>query len=190
MARMMIMMMLFMMVAIMVAAPAAYAASYTVGDGSGWDTGISYSDWVGSKTFTVGDTLVFNYELNHAVDQVSATDYESCSSASPIKSYSGGTTTVTLSTTGSWYFICPTPGHCTNKQALSITVTEETTPSPPDSTTASPPPPTTETTTSPPPPSTATSSPPPPAGKAGGLVVSGLSSLVGVLVVFLMSVSL
>ncbi|MBA0866013.1 hypothetical protein Goshw_017262, partial [Gossypium schwendimanii] len=33
------------------------AAVYTVGDTSGWTTGIDYSTWTQGKTFKVGDTL-------------------------------------------------------------------------------------------------------------------------------------
>lgn len=35
----------------------SFAAVYTVGDTSGWTTGIDYSTWTQGKTFKVGDTL-------------------------------------------------------------------------------------------------------------------------------------
>ncbi|KAL5211749.1 hypothetical protein ABZP36_022596 [Zizania latifolia] len=38
-------------------APAAAATSYTVGDSSGWTTGVDYTRWAGSKSFKVGDSL-------------------------------------------------------------------------------------------------------------------------------------
>uniref|UniRef100_A0A7N0V5B0 Phytocyanin domain-containing protein n=1 Tax=Kalanchoe fedtschenkoi TaxID=63787 RepID=A0A7N0V5B0_KALFE len=179
-------MLLFLAVALVVAAPAADAASHTVGGDSGWDTGVSYTEWAAGETFTVGDTLEFNYLTNHAVDQVSATDYASCATGSPLKSYRGGKTTVTLSTAGAWYFICPTSNHCSSGQALSVTVEAATTP-PPPGVTASPPPP--GAATSPPPPvGSATSPPPPPAGSgAGSLVGNRLSSsLIGAVLVVLM----
>jgi hypothetical protein len=38
------------------ASPAA-ATSYTVGDGSGWTTGVDYATWAASKNFKDGDNL-------------------------------------------------------------------------------------------------------------------------------------
>jgi hypothetical protein len=35
----------------------AAATSYTVGDGSGWTTGVDYTSWAASKNFKVGDNL-------------------------------------------------------------------------------------------------------------------------------------
>ena len=33
------------------------ASTYTVGDGSGWTTGVDYTSWAASKNFKVGDNL-------------------------------------------------------------------------------------------------------------------------------------
>ena len=35
----------------------AAASTYTVGDGSGWTTGVDYTSWAASKNFKVGDNL-------------------------------------------------------------------------------------------------------------------------------------
>ena len=35
----------------------AAASTYTVGDGSGWTTGVDYTSWAASKSFKVGDNL-------------------------------------------------------------------------------------------------------------------------------------
>lgn len=35
----------------------AAATSYTVGDGSGWTTGVDYTTWVASKNIKIGDNL-------------------------------------------------------------------------------------------------------------------------------------
>jgi hypothetical protein len=43
----------------------AAATSYTVGDGSGWTTGVDYTSWAASKNFKVGDNLG-TYALPHA----------------------------------------------------------------------------------------------------------------------------
>ena len=39
-----------------VAAP-AHAKDYTVGDSSGWTSGVDYTTWASGKTFAVGDNL-------------------------------------------------------------------------------------------------------------------------------------
>ena len=38
-------------------ASTAAATTYTVGDGSGWTTGVDYTTWAGSKNFKDGDSL-------------------------------------------------------------------------------------------------------------------------------------
>ncbi|KAL5212794.1 hypothetical protein ABZP36_023641 [Zizania latifolia] len=35
----------------------AYAVDYTVGDSSGWASGVDYDTWANGKTFNVGDSL-------------------------------------------------------------------------------------------------------------------------------------
>jgi hypothetical protein len=42
---------------VLAAAAQAYAKDYTVGDSSGWASGVDYSTWASDKTFNVGDTL-------------------------------------------------------------------------------------------------------------------------------------
>jgi hypothetical protein len=47
------------LVAVLLAAAAAPASAkdYTVGDSSGWTTGVDYTAWARGKTFNIGDTL-------------------------------------------------------------------------------------------------------------------------------------
>lgn len=40
-----------------VAAAPAHATDYTVGDSSGWSSGVDYTTWASGKTFAVGDNL-------------------------------------------------------------------------------------------------------------------------------------
>nr|KJB59903.1 hypothetical protein B456_009G280000 [Gossypium raimondii] len=87
------------------------AAVYTVGDTSGWTTGIDYSTWTQGKTFKVGDTLVFKYPTFHTVDEVSSSDYSTCTVGNAIRSDNSGSTTVTLKAAGTHYFICGVVGH-------------------------------------------------------------------------------
>ncbi|XP_075516056.1 chemocyanin-like [Primulina tabacum] len=128
------------------------AAIYTVGDSSGWSMGGGYGSWASDKTFTVGDTLVFNYASGHTVDEVSTNDYKTCTTGNAITTDSSGATTITLNTAGPHYFICGIPGHCGGGMKLMVNVvaasggdsSSRTTTSPPTitsppSTTAAPP---------------------------------------------------
>ncbi|XP_022937317.1 blue copper protein-like [Cucurbita moschata] len=98
------------------------ATVYTVGDTSGWSLGVDYGTWASAKNFVVGDKLAFNYAGGHTVDEVSASDYKACSAGSSITSDSSGSTTITLKTAGTHYFICSSMGHCDGGMKLSVTV--------------------------------------------------------------------
>ncbi|EOA35793.1 hypothetical protein CARUB_v10021025mg [Capsella rubella] len=86
-----------------------------------WSLGKDYSLATG-KPFAVGDTIVFNYGAGHTVDEVSESDYKSCTLGNSISSDSSGTTSIALKTSGPHYFICGIPGHCTGGMKLSVTV--------------------------------------------------------------------
>jgi hypothetical protein len=64
----------------------------------------------------------FKYSPSHDVAEVSKADYDACSGANPIKSYTGGATTVKLTTPGKRYFICSVTGHCSAGMKLEVTV--------------------------------------------------------------------
>nr|XP_034891944.1 blue copper protein-like [Populus alba] len=98
------------------------AKDYTVGDTSGWAIGMDYSTWTSGKTFSVGDSLVFNYGGGHTVDEVRASDYSTCTTGNSITSDSSGATTIALKTAGTHYFICGVPGHCGSGMKVSVTV--------------------------------------------------------------------
>lgn len=100
------------------------ATVYTVGDSAGWALGVDYDTWASSKTFTVGDSLKFNYPSGHSVDEVSASDYGTCTIGNAITSDSTGTTTISLKAAGTHYFICGVVGHCGGGMKLSVKVTE------------------------------------------------------------------
>ncbi|KAB2595347.1 uclacyanin-3 [Pyrus ussuriensis x Pyrus communis] len=166
---------------LLLAAPTVYGVQHIVGDTSGWSTSVDYDSWAASNTFTVGDTLVFNYGSSHKVDIVNQADYASCSSSNSLKTYDDGATTITLSQPGPAYFICPSAGHCANGMKLSVNVVAAGTPSGTPSTT----PPSTPTTPgsnpSPPPP------PPPPKGAANSLDMNmlGFPLVLATLVAFM-----
>ncbi|GMI82816.1 hypothetical protein HRI_001950900 [Hibiscus trionum] len=98
------------------------AKDYTVGDASGWTTGVDYSTWTSGKTFKVGDSLVFNYPSSHTVDEVSSSDYSTCTVGNAITTDNSGATTVALKKAGTHYFICGVVGHCANGMKLAVKV--------------------------------------------------------------------
>ncbi|PKA50795.1 Blue copper protein [Apostasia shenzhenica] len=89
------------------------------------------------------NTSVFNYATGaHTVDEVGASDYQSCSTSNSLATDSSGATTVPLKAAGTRYFICSVPGHCAGGMKLAVTVagaspstpssgTSSSTPSPP-----------------------------------------------------------
>lgn len=114
------------------------ATDYTVGDSTGWTMGADYSTWTSGKTFLVGDTLVFNYGGGHTVDEVSASDYSTCTVGNAITSDSTGATTISLKKAGTHYFICGVIGHCGSGMKLAVTVESGKTTAPPTSSSATP----------------------------------------------------
>ncbi|KZV31580.1 hypothetical protein F511_13520 [Dorcoceras hygrometricum] len=114
------------------------AAIYTVGDSSGWSIG-GYGSWASDKSFTVGDTLVFNYAPGHTVDEVSPNDYQSCTTGNALTTDSSGATSITLRSAGQHYFICGVPGHCSSGMKLSVNVVAASGGDSSSKTTASPP---------------------------------------------------
>ncbi|GER49383.1 early nodulin-like protein 15 [Striga asiatica] len=155
--------------------PAAQAVDHTVGGSTGWTASFNYTEWASRQTFRVNDNLVFNFGPPHSVDIVSADDFSSCSSASPIRSYTASPATITLNTSGEWYFICPVTGHCSGGQRLSVNVAGGSTPAGPPASGGSTP-------STPGGPPAAGGTPRPSAatglGGGGGLVVAGLVSIV------------
>jgi plastocyanin len=109
-------------------APATGPTTYTVGDTLGWTippngSAAAYTSWASRKSFKVGDVLVFNFQLSaHNVEEVTKAKYDSCSSVSPIATFSTPPVRVTLNKTGTHYYICGVPGHCSAGQKLTIKV--------------------------------------------------------------------
>ncbi|TQD69152.1 hypothetical protein C1H46_045315 [Malus baccata] len=99
----------------------AMAATYTVGGPNGrWDSTTDLKTWASSQSFLVGDNLNFQYSTKHDVIEVPKADYDSCQARNSIQSYSGGITTITLSSPGKRYFICGTTGHCSQGMKLEV----------------------------------------------------------------------
>ncbi|XVE60539.1 hypothetical protein DITRI_Ditri05aG0136900 [Diplodiscus trichospermus] len=131
------------------------ATVYTVGDTSGWTLGVDYSTWTKGKTFKVGDSLgellnpqsqkkpftiiksIFNYPTSHTVDEVSSSDYSTCTVGNAITTDNSGSTTVALKTAGTHYFICGVVSHCGNGMKLAVKVESGSSTTPSTATTAS-----------------------------------------------------
>ncbi|KAI8548305.1 hypothetical protein RHMOL_Rhmol07G0263900 [Rhododendron molle] len=101
--------------------------------------------------------VVFNYGSGHTVDEVSESDYNSCTVGKPISTNNSGSTNVSLSTAGTHYYICGVIGHCGSGMKLAVTATAGGGPVAEPS--GSPPPTGTTTTATPPPPTTYTEPP-------------------------------
>ncbi|VAI47614.1 unnamed protein product [Triticum turgidum subsp. durum] len=118
------------LVLLLAAVAPAYATDYTVGDSPGWASGVDYSTWASDKTFTVGDTLVFQYGASHNVAEVGSSDYSACSATNSIQSFSDQDTKITLTKPGTRYFICGVSGHCSGGMKLAVKVAPAATATP------------------------------------------------------------
>ncbi|KAM3351946.1 hypothetical protein ACQJBY_023679 [Aegilops geniculata] len=119
------------------------AADYIVGNPTGgWQGKTDYKSWASAQTFLPGDTLTFKYSSNHNVLEVTAGDYEACSTANPVIIDNSGTTTIALTAPGKRYFICGGPGHCQNGMKLEVEVADRPAPTAPSSPPQLPPAPT------------------------------------------------
>ncbi|KAG9456453.1 hypothetical protein H6P81_000961 [Aristolochia fimbriata] len=102
------------------------AKVYKVGESAGWTVGaanMDYKAWAASKTFRVGDTIVFEYNKQfHNVLQVNQSDFRSCNASSPIASHTSGNDSIAIKRKGHYFFICGFPGHCAGGQKVDIRV--------------------------------------------------------------------
>ncbi|KAL9271165.1 Mavicyanin-like protein [Drosera capensis] len=131
-----------MIVAAMIALyqPLCRAEVYKVGDSHGWTSIVPHPDyhlWAASKTFHVGDAILFQYTRDFQnVEQVSRAEYKSCSVRYPIATYNSGNDSITIRRPGHYFYLCSLPGHCEAGQKVDFRV-RRTRP-PPTSPSASP----------------------------------------------------
>ncbi|CAK9311030.1 unnamed protein product [Citrullus colocynthis] len=103
--------------------PKVLAITYTVGDTSGWTTGVDFSSWTIGKTFFVGDNLVFKYEKGkHNVLDVDVSSFAQCATPKGRQPMVTGHDVVPLTTPGIKWFICNIADHCNSGQKLVISV--------------------------------------------------------------------
>ncbi|XAR53540.1 hypothetical protein NMG60_11022136 [Bertholletia excelsa] len=101
-----------------------------------------YANWSSSRSFLVGDSLVFEFDSElHNVMQVSRRDYDNCDAGHPLRVFDGGPTTVPLIEQGLFYYICGLSNYCSLGQKLVVAVTVHRASSPNSSATPIPPPP-------------------------------------------------
>uniref|UniRef100_A0A7C9DGI0 Phytocyanin domain-containing protein n=1 Tax=Opuntia streptacantha TaxID=393608 RepID=A0A7C9DGI0_OPUST len=115
---------ILLMICMGMGVPRSLGEVYRVGDSAGWALGVDYAVWSNSKTFLIGDTLVFEYGSGHRVDEVSERDYKTCRSRAenPINRDIKGSTTILLPTPGQRYFICGVIPHCGSGMKLAVNV--------------------------------------------------------------------
>ena len=65
---------------------------------------------------------VFSYSPAHDVVEVSKADYDACTASKVVARYTGGKTTVKLTTAGKRYFICSITGHCDAGMKVEVNV--------------------------------------------------------------------
>ncbi|XP_065022601.1 mavicyanin-like [Musa acuminata AAA Group] len=119
----------------------AEGAVYKVGDSAGWTImgSPNYTAWASSKTFHVGDTIVFDYNNSfHNVLEVTKAEYNACNASSPIATYATGNDSITIKTKGHHYFLCGFPGHCTIGQKVDIYIPKSSSAAPSTSPAAAP----------------------------------------------------
>ncbi|KAL3507912.1 hypothetical protein ACH5RR_033294 [Cinchona calisaya] len=100
-------------------------AVYKVGDSSGWTTigNVDYKQWAATKTFQVGDIILFVYNPQfHNVMQITHAEYKACNASSPITTHTTGNDSITITTHGHHFFLCGVPGHCQSGQKVDINV--------------------------------------------------------------------
>ncbi|KAK9139778.1 hypothetical protein Scep_009459 [Stephania cephalantha] len=116
---------LVVVLAFMAGVEVSMGAVYKVGDSTGWTTigSPDYKKWAASKTFHVGDTILFVYNAQfHNVMQVSHAEYQSCNVTAPIATHSSGNDSIVIKKIGHYYFFCGVPGHCQSGQKVDIRV--------------------------------------------------------------------
>ncbi|XWS08994.1 hypothetical protein CRYUN_Cryun40dG0047800 [Craigia yunnanensis] len=113
----------------------SHATVYKVGDSAAWTIigNIDYKQWAASKTFQVGDIILFEYNAQfHNVMRVTHQMYRACNASAPLATYTTGNDSINITTKGHHFFFCGIPGHCQAGQKVDINVlrTPETAPTP------------------------------------------------------------
>ncbi|KAF5727066.1 hypothetical protein HS088_TW22G00753 [Tripterygium wilfordii] len=128
---------LVFMVSLMTICGISYGVVYKVGDSDGWTSTptIDYKDWASTKTFYVGDVIVFEYKKeDDNVVEVRHHEYRTCNTTSAVVTYSSGKDSITFKMPGHYYYTSGFPGRCQVGQKVNFRVLagqSPNTPSPP-----------------------------------------------------------
>ncbi|ONK59752.1 uncharacterized protein A4U43_C08F10180 [Asparagus officinalis] len=98
---------------------------YQVGDGEALfgSSNVSYSAWVSSKNFKVGDILVFRYNNEaQSVIQVSKEDYHKCNTSSPRATFNSGNDHIPIMHYGHYFYTSSNATRCAAGQKVDIRV--------------------------------------------------------------------
>ncbi|KAJ4823252.1 hypothetical protein Tsubulata_032207 [Turnera subulata] len=102
-----------------------HAVVHKVGDSAGWTTigNVDYKQWAATKTFQVGDIILFQYNAQfHNVMRVTHAMYRACNTSAPMATYTTGNDSITITSPGHHFFFCGVPGHCQAGQKVDINV--------------------------------------------------------------------
>ncbi|CAK9310398.1 unnamed protein product [Citrullus colocynthis] len=87
--------------------PGRAPVTHVVGDAAGWAVpqggAIFYVNWVGRKTFVLGDSLLFNFTTNDDIVRVSKTSSDLCSDDDEISDDIDNGPAILMSTPGEYY---------------------------------------------------------------------------------------
>ncbi|KAL6541695.1 hypothetical protein OROGR_011181 [Orobanche gracilis] len=95
---------------------------YIVGENGGWDISTDIDSWKKDKTFSVGDTLLFQYSQYHSVSEVTKKSYDVCNTTEVLQTNRSGNTSVALTGPGDMYFVCGKRLHCLGGMKLHVNV--------------------------------------------------------------------
>ncbi|KAL3517576.1 hypothetical protein ACH5RR_020165 [Cinchona calisaya] len=98
---------------------------HKVGDSAGWTTigHVDYKTWAATKTFQVGDIILFEYNKQfHNVVRVTHKNFNSCNSTDAYATFTSGNDSFVIQRPGHYYFICSVTGHCESGQKVDIRV--------------------------------------------------------------------
>ncbi|XP_022922162.1 cucumber peeling cupredoxin-like [Cucurbita moschata] len=113
----------FLVVPIFLVREVSAITNHTVGDQSGWTTGVDYSSWAAGKTFFVGDFLVFRYKKGvHNVLDVDVSTFSKCAKPKDQRPLNTGNDFVPLTLPGFKWFISTIGHDCKSGQKLIISV--------------------------------------------------------------------
>lgn len=119
--------MVLMVSAILISTVASSMAAeiHKVGESTGW-TNVEmpdYKKWSFSKSFKIGDSILFEYQPRFQnVFQVNHDNFQKCNTSTPIKTFTSGKDLILLKAEGNLFFISGITSQCEMGQKVEIMV--------------------------------------------------------------------